>query len=263
MYEHHLRAIDALTALLSPNPEVQAIFLGGSVAKGIARPDSDIDAMVVLTDEAFRRRTEANTITEVIFGHCSYEGGYFDVKYLNRAGLQAVAQRGSEPARNAWVKAKCLFTRDPELAVLAEQAARFPLEEQPQKMLSFYASFHLSFDYLWGTCRGRDAYYRYKTATDVVYFGLRLVLQEARILFPSHRRLQETVLSLGSRGELLCRLSESFLEEMTTEAKTEFVDAVMETLRWRPPEDFSVTLSQYTKDNELWWRDGAPVLHEW
>ena len=124
MYTHHEKACKALVDLFSPDPEVLAIFLAGSVAKGLERPDSDIDTLIVLTDEAFQRKVRENTITQVIFGHCDYEGGYFDVKFLNREGLEAVAKRGSEPARNAWLKAKCLFTRDESLPGLLDFSRR-------------------------------------------------------------------------------------------------------------------------------------------
>lgn len=263
MLAHHQQGVETLTRLFSQDSEVLAIFLGGSVAKGTARPDSDIDAMVVVTDDCLERRRQNGTMTEVLFGYCDYPGGYFDLKYLNRAGLLAAAERGSEPARNAYVKSRCLFTRDPALEEIAARIGVFQTREKPEKLLSFYASFFMSAGYLWETGVGKDAYYRYKTASDLVYFGLRLYLQDREVLFPSHRRLAETVRAQGPDGERLVQLGETLLHVMDSPAKEAFVQAVRSVLSYTPPEDLSLILTRYTQDNELWWRDGAPVLSEW
>ena len=53
MYPHHERALESLKAYFSKEPGVIAVIFGGSVAKGLERPDSDIDAMVIVTDERY------------------------------------------------------------------------------------------------------------------------------------------------------------------------------------------------------------------
>ena len=52
-----------------------AVVLDGSVVKGNARTDSDIDAIVVVTEDKFAELKAQNRLTEVIGGHCTYEGG--------------------------------------------------------------------------------------------------------------------------------------------------------------------------------------------
>ena len=49
MYEHHKRAIENLKKYYEGDPEILGVVLGGSVAKGLERPDSDIDGMVIVT----------------------------------------------------------------------------------------------------------------------------------------------------------------------------------------------------------------------
>ena len=80
MYPHHERAIESLKEYFSKQPGVIAVIFGGSVAKGLERPDSDIDAMIVVTDDRYEELRNQNLLSQVIFGYCDYEGGYFDVK---------------------------------------------------------------------------------------------------------------------------------------------------------------------------------------
>ena len=52
MYKHHEESLERLIEYFSDKEEVIAVIFGGSVAKGCERPDSDLDAMIVVTQEA-------------------------------------------------------------------------------------------------------------------------------------------------------------------------------------------------------------------
>ena len=88
MYQHHIDSIERLKEYYRDWEGVIAIVLDGSVVKGNARPDSDIDAIVVVTEEKFAELKMENRMTEVIGGCCTYEGGYFDIKYKTKALLR-------------------------------------------------------------------------------------------------------------------------------------------------------------------------------
>ncbi len=53
-----------------------ALILAGSVAKGTERADSDLDGMVIVSEEEYAEKEKNNTTTETIDGFCTYEGGY-------------------------------------------------------------------------------------------------------------------------------------------------------------------------------------------
>ena len=106
MYLHHKESIEKLKEYFIGQEGVSAIVLDGSVVKGNARPDSDIDAVIVVTEERFARLSAEGKFAEVIAGYCTYEGGYFDIKYKTKAFLQEAAIRASEPTRNAFVNAQ-------------------------------------------------------------------------------------------------------------------------------------------------------------
>ena len=72
MFKHHEESIQNLIAYFSDDQSVLAIILGGSVAKGIERADSDIDAAVVVTDQYYTELVKESRLSEDIFGHCTY-----------------------------------------------------------------------------------------------------------------------------------------------------------------------------------------------
>lgn len=263
MYRHHEEAIEVLLREYRKKPGVEAIFLGGSVARDQARADSDIDAMILLTDEEYRRREQAGVLTECIFDLCPYEGGYYDIKYCSLDYLTAVAEHGSEPARHAFEGVRCLYTQNPAFAELAKRIPVFQKGEQEDKLLSFFSAYTLAREYFWDMAQ-KDActFTKIRTATDLVFFGLRLFLEEHEVLFPCQRRLFQAVAALPE-GKRLTDTAEAFLNGMTEEAKAVFERTLQELSHYVPPEDRSVVGTRFVADNELWWYKARPVIAEW
>lgn len=94
MYPQHERATQNLVALFKEDPEVLAVILAGSLAKGLERPDSDVDAIIAVTEEKYRRLQMEGRTSECIEEGCGYEGGYFDLKYYTKDYLLAAAAHG-------------------------------------------------------------------------------------------------------------------------------------------------------------------------
>jgi len=84
MYQHHDESIQNLIQYFSDRDEIIAVILGGSVAKGTAREDSVLDAMVIVTPEYYEKRASENSIVECISGKCTYEGGTIPRISLNQ-----------------------------------------------------------------------------------------------------------------------------------------------------------------------------------
>lgn len=262
MYQHHKESLENLKNYFLEKEEVVALIFGGSVAKGCERPDSDLDAMVVVTGEAYDRRVQSNTTAETIDGHCTYEGGYFDVKYMTKEFLKDAAQKGSEPARNAFVKARVLFSKDPEIERIVSEIPVFQKRETEDKMLSFYADFWLNYYYFLKSCP-IDGYMKLHAVDEVIYSIYRMVLQENEILFPSNRRLEEFVGAISDRTARLVSLGRAAARSQEMSDVDALVAYFQEILTWQPPTDIGNVLSRYTADFEQWWRVPRPNVNEW
>ena len=102
MYKHHSDSLQIMKEFFYKQNVIALVF-GGSVAKGNARPDSDLDAIIIVPDDVYQAKLAANNTAETINGMCTYEGGYFDIKYKTKQILKETAENGSEPARNAFL----------------------------------------------------------------------------------------------------------------------------------------------------------------
>ena len=232
-------------------PGVIAVILDGSTVKGNARPDSDIDAIIVVTQARYDELAAQNRLAEVITGHCTYEGGYFDIKYKTKAILQRAAQYASEPTRNAYVKAQVLWAQDAEHTVA-------------DKVACFCANLQLNRGYFLSIVPEENSYMRAHLAQEIVYSVYRLILIENRKLFPCNRRLEETVRACQKRPENILELGRAFLSDITPARCEEFVGAFWRQSALALNDDISESCSQYVKYYEDWWLEEAPPFpNEW
>ncbi len=265
MYAHHKESLDKALEYFKTQSRVKdgliAVFFGGSVAKGCERPDSDLDFMVIVTDEVHEKLKEQDCTVETVGGYCTYPEGYFDIKYYTKDFLKAVKNKGSEPARNAWVKAQCLYTVDPELPLLAAEISRFPEELYEDKMLSLYGYFTLNEGYFWHMGK-HDKFLRVRAASDTIFYGLRMILQENRILFPCAKGLYAAIAAAPNKPQGILELADKVLNTLSDEDMDAFVSAVKGFLTWKLP-PWHEAGTRYTNDNELWWNEPRPLVSEW
>lgn len=262
LYRHHEESIERLKEYFWDRPEVIALIFGGSVAKGCERPDSDLDAMVVIAKEAYEQRVKENATAETIHGYCTYEGGYFDVKYMTKEFLEDAAKKGSEPARNAFLKARVLFTRDPQIPGIVSRIPVFQKQEKEEKMLSFYADFWLNYYYFLKSCP-IDGYMKLHAVNEVIYSVYRMILQENEILFPSNRRLEEFVEGISEKTAHLAGLGKAAAKSQEMRDLDAFADCFLNITTYEIPTDIGNVLSRYTTDFEQWWRVPRPNINEW
>ncbi|MFV0344449.1 MAG: nucleotidyltransferase domain-containing protein [Anaerocolumna sp.] len=262
MHKHHEESIQNLVKYFSNREEIIAVILGGSVAKGMERIDSDIDAMIIVTPEYYAIREKENTVTECITGLCTYEEGYFDLKYYTKEFIKVAAIKGSEPARNAYLGAYPLFTKDPEITEIVAAIPVFQEKEMEEKLLSFYSSLSLHYEYFWPLSK-ENAYMKIRTAAEIVYCCYRIILQENKILFPCNRRLEEYVDKAPNKPEGIINLGTEFLKNLEDEDLNKFVNATKSWMSYVPPKNDNEVLTCYVRDYELWWKNPRPLVNEW
>ncbi len=130
MRPHHKKAIEKLVDNIKKDERFLALIISGSVAKGMERDDSDIDVTLVATDKELRKMKRRKRILYHKREFCDYPGVYIDGKIVNLKFLETVAERGSEPARDAFRDAWIPYSKIPELEDLLENIPVFQKEEK-------------------------------------------------------------------------------------------------------------------------------------
>ena len=251
MFKHHEESIQKLSDYYSGNPSVLAVILVGSVAKGTARPNSDLDAWVIVTDNYYAELEKEFRTYEVITGHSTYEGGYFDIIYNTKEMLEAAAIRGAEAYRAAFVNARLIYCADNEIEEILAKVAIFQEKEKDRKMLSFYSNFVVNYNYYWRVSKD-DIFLRARTATNIVLFGFRLLLQNSNELYPGHKPVMGVIKKLANKPDNIVCKAEKLLSTMDDDAAKDFFDSIINFINFDTPSNAEVGV-RYTLDNALWW----------
>jgi len=262
MYKHHEESLKIMEEYFRHQDGVIALVFGGSVAKGNERIDSDLDGMVIVSEENYARRLAEGKTAEAIKGLCTYEAGYFDVKYMTKAFLREAAEKGSEPTRNSFVKSRVLFSDDPEITELVARIPVFQRSEKEAKCLSFYSDYAYNHGYFLRACKA-EGYARVHAINEILYSLYRITLQEHEILFPCNRRLEDTVASINEQCAQLVELGKKTALTLSDEDEQAFSDYFFSITTYKKPTDFRAVASTYTQDFEQWWRIPRPNVNEW
>jgi len=224
--KHHEESINNMIAHYQENPEIIALFLIGSVATGTERPNSDLDGVVVVSPEYFLQKKESDTVTEVmelVFGKCTYEGGYFDVHYKTKQDLLNIYENGTEPQRNMFTCARTLFCNDPDLPELVSRIPVFQKKTAVEKQLRFYCTLKMSYTYFLAKCKP-EGFARFHTVNRMIFCLYRLILLENETLFPSIRKLEETVKQVKNKPELIIEKCNKLMQSLSDESALELIN---------------------------------------
>jgi hypothetical protein len=186
---HHRRALERLVDSLARDPANLALLLGGSLAHGYARPDSDIDVLQVVGREQMERLRGEGRLTWSDPSLCEWEGGYVDAKYVDTDLLEDVAERGSEPARYAYQDARILFSRIDGLDDILARVVRYPIEGRDDRVARFAAQLLAWRWYHSESIRQESPYLGALARQKVVLFACRIVLACNERLYPFHKWL--------------------------------------------------------------------------
>ena len=216
MYKHHEESIENMIKHYRENKEIKALFLIGSVATGTARPDSDIDAVAIVSNGYYEKKKNNEGLEEVYWGKCTYEGGYFNVHYMTHDELTELDRNGSEVMRNMFSSTHALFCDEPDLSELAAGIPVFQKDKALSKQFDFYCALRMLYNYYWNGCKPKR-FARFHVAHGIVYYLYRLILIENEILFPSTRKLEEYVEKAKNKPENIIEKCERFMETLSDE----------------------------------------------
>lgn len=186
MLLHHAQSIENLVAAFENDPSVHALILGGSLAHGFAKPDSDIDVTFVVDSAEYQRRKREGQLHYNNRSLCTYDG-YIDGKYADLDFLKLVAARGNDPIRYAYEGNRILFSHVTGLPELLAEIVRFPVEQKRERIERFAAQLLAWRWYYSEGIRQENQYLRLLAIQKLVLFGARAVLAENEMLYPYHK----------------------------------------------------------------------------
>jgi predicted nucleotidyltransferase len=187
MHPHHLESIQRVTEYFQRDPEVLALLLGGSIAHGFETPSSDIDILIFVSDEDYKKRFAENRIHFFHTELASYDGGYVDGKYSTHSFVKQVIETGSEPARFAFAGSRVLFSKMNGFDADVRKAAQYPKADQAERIKRFYAQFEAWHWYCGEALRLKNLYLLGASVGKFILFSGRLVLAHNELLYPYHK----------------------------------------------------------------------------
>jgi hypothetical protein len=261
MKEHHAKALEKAKArLLENSPDILAIILGGSIAKGIEREDSDVDLIVVLPDADYLKRCMENRVGFLWTDVCDYKGGYVEGRFVSRSFITEAAQRGSEPTRHSFTGTYPIYCVDEEVERCLPAIPMYPSEHQSENITAFLAQMQLNRWFFWGEGKRRgDLYLQTRAATDIVLFGCRLILAHNNILFACQKRLVEQTLAAPNKPENMQKMINRIFTEMSDDSREDFCKSIEQLVT---PKDADL-LSRFLQDVEMSWYHQTHAVSEW
>lgn len=258
MYPHHIQSIQNVTDYFQGDPEVLALLLGGSIAHGFETPTSDVDIMILVSDEDHKRRLENNQLHFFNRELCTYQGGYVDGKYTSLSFLEQVRQKGSELARFAFAGSQVLFSKIDGLADQIRGAAQYPCGEKADRIRRFYAQFEAWHWYCQESLRLKNDYLLGTSISKFILFSGRLILAHNELLYPYHKWFLRVLESAVEKPEGLLESIHQLNASHTIENIEILYEKVKSFQPWIEGE-FSWP-TQFMFDSEWNWIDGkTPV----
>lgn len=255
---HHQQVIHKLIDRFKNNPDYLALIIGGSVAKGTAKDDSDVDIILVATDQVYQEFEKENKLNYFTEDICDYKGGYVDGKIVDIQFLKDVAQKGSEPARAAFVDAIIAFSKIPEIYELIHHIPTYPQKDLIEKLKSFRAQVEVQNWYVGEAEKRNDKYLLTRTVADLILYGGRLILAYNKKLYPYHKHFLLELEKAENKPKDLMKLIHNLLNTPNKQNADAFTKAILEYTNWPIVEEGAPT--RFMKEVEWAWRNNSAPL---
>ncbi len=259
--DHHQRAIDRLADTYRDDPRFRGLIIGGSVAKGYARDDSDVDFLIIASDEEFERRLAERDLFINRRDLCDYDGGFVDGKIINLAFLSALAEKGNEPSRAAFEGAFVAYSHVPDLDGLLQRIPVYPDAGHDERIDAFYSMAFMQHWMIHEAERHGNRYTLTRAASQLALYAGRLILAHNRRLFPYHKWLPRALESVPDKPDDLMGCFDALLKDPGAARATALFERV------RAFQDWGVSdLEAYTwfmTEVEWSWMSGKTPIEDW
>ncbi|MDH2443143.1 nucleotidyltransferase domain-containing protein [Amnibacterium sp. CER49] len=254
---HHDDALQRYATRQREDDGVLGVILTGSLARGAERPDSDVDVILVVTDERFAAALDAGRLAYVETDDVAYEHGYIDVKLASPRYLEEAAERGDDPLRDGFAGARVVLDRIGGLPGLVARVAEVPQAQWDERAASFVAQARLHGGYflVQGVERG-DPLLAAHAAVHLATSAARAMLALNHVRFAGPKYLAAAVRALPRKPTGFDEALLEVVQRPSVEAGRRVLGLLEGAADWPLPRDAS--LSRFVLDNELAWRTRVP-----
>ena len=259
--DHHQRAIERLTDAYRDDPEFCALIIGGSLAKGFAREDSDVDFLIVATDDAFDRRLAERDLFINRPDLCDYEGGYVDGKIISLGYLEQLAEKGNEASRAAFEGAWLAYSKIAGLDAVLARIPVYPEAGHEQRIKAFYGMAFIQHWLVHEAMRHGNRYTLLRACSQLALFSGRLMLAHNRRLYPYHKWLPRTLEAVADKPADFMDRFNALVETPGADHATALFECIREFRNWGVTD-----LEAYTwfmTDVEWSWMSGTTPMEDW
>ena len=260
MEKHHQESIEKFLNIYRNDPSILAILLGGSIAHGFDKANSDIDICLLVDNKEFQKRKSANKLAFSLWDICTYEEGYIDCKVLSTDLLNRIAKQGSDPARYAFKDNAILFSRIHNLEDIFKKICAYPKQDKSERRNRFAAQLLAWKWYYSEGIKKQNKYLEFLSIQKIVLFSCRIVLNENEMLYPYHKWLLKVVETADKKPtEFLNKLND-LLEKNTVDLVNSFcleilsfINFTEQTIDWP---------NYFLKDSEQNWLEHEPPVED-
>jgi len=256
----HQRAITRLVEAYEDDQRFVALIIGGSVAKGYARPDSDVDFMIVANEEEFARRDAADDLFINRRDLCDYEGGFVDGKVIDLAYLRDVAAFGNEPSRAAFQGAFMAFCHCREVEDILPTIPVYPEQGHDRRIKAFYSMAFIQNWLMGEAARHANPYTTLRAASQLALYAGRLILAHNRVLYPYHKWLTRALEEAPEKPAGFMTALATLSTAPSAETAGRLFDGLRRFRDWGV-QDIEA-YAWFMREVEWGWRDGAAALED-
>ena len=252
IYEHQQIAIDYITEKFRAMPEVEALFISGSIAHGFNEIYSDVDINIVVSNEIYDEKVRTMDFTYYEDASMFYEGGYFDGKFITWDYLDMVAERGNEPTRFALHDSTIAFDKVGRAKECLERLSAYSDERAKENSIRFLAQLDGWEWYCGEALRKGNKYLLDMAVSKLILFAGRLILLENRLFFPYHKWFMRVLETAPAKPEGLMDAINGLLADKSA-ANIKRLYSLVKTYRdWTLGAEYSWT-SIFVHDVETVW----------
>lgn len=258
MYLHHEETIKNASEKLKKRDDVLGLLVAGSVAHGFESVTSDVDIMILISDEDYNARLKSGEMTYYETESAAYKGGYVDGKYICTGFMKKVAEYGSEPARFAFAGSKVVFSKIEGIEGLIDSIVRYPVERKQENIKRFRGQLEAWKWYFYEALSHSNEYLLNLAISNLVLFGGRMLLAHNETLYPYHKWFLKVLERSQNKPANIMELIENIYASKDGTSVEAFYKSVTDFVPFET-DGFSWP-NQFAKDTELTWMDGwTPV----